>query len=91
MADIYRPISFTSICCKLFAKFVQKHLMGHFNEEGLITNAKHGFRSERSLNLHFLKVIDDFTRAIDKHEARDILGLQESLRFGTTKKTDRSS
>ena len=67
MADNYRPISLTSICCKLFEKFVRKHLMDHFNEKGLIKNAQYGFRSGRSLNLPLLKVIDDFTGAMDRH------------------------
>ena len=30
MADNYRPISLISICCKLFEKFVRKHLTDHF-------------------------------------------------------------
>ena len=42
--------------------------MDHFNEEGLIANAQYGFRSGRLLNLHFFKVIDDFTRLMYKHE-----------------------
>ena len=75
MADNYRPISLTSICCKLFEKFVRKHLMDHFNEKGLITNAQYGFRSGRSLNLQLLKVIDDITSAMDKHEKVDVIYL----------------
>ena len=76
MAENYRPISLTSICCNLFEKFVRKHLMNHFNEKGLITNAQYGFRSGRSLNLQLLKVIDDFTRAMDKHENFDVIYLE---------------
>ena len=49
--------------------------MDHFNEKGLITNAQYGIRSGRSLNLQLLKVIDDFTRAIDKHENVDVIYL----------------
>ena len=49
--------------------------MDHFNEEGLITNAQYGFRSGRSLNLQLLKVIDDFTRAMDKLEIVDVIYL----------------
>ena len=81
MADNYRPISLTSICCKLFEKFVRKHLMDHFNEKGLITNAQYGFRSGRSLNLQLLKVIDDFTRARDKHENVDVIYLDFKKAF----------
>ena len=73
MADNYRPISLTSICCKLFEKLVRKHLINHFNEKGLITNAQYGFRSGRSLNLQLLKVIDDFARVVDKHENVDVI------------------
>ena len=81
MADNYRPISLTSICCKLFEKFVRKHLMDHFNEKGLITNAQYGFRSGRSLNLQILKVIEEFTRAMDKHENVDMIYLDFKKAF----------
>ena len=81
MADNYRPISLTSICCKLFEKFVRKHLMDLFNEKGLITNAHYGFRSGCSLNLQLLKVIDDFTRAMDKHENVDVIYLDFKKAF----------
>ena len=75
MADNYRPISLISICCRLFEKFVRKHLMDHFNEEVLIINAQYCFPSGRSLNLQVLKVIDEFTRAMDKHEIVDVIYL----------------
>ena len=75
MADNYRPITLTSKNCKFFEKFVRKLLMDQINEEGLITNAQYGFRSGRSLNLQLLKVIDDFTRAMDKHEIVDVIYL----------------
>ena len=75
MADTYRPISLISICCRLFEKFVRKHLMDHFNEEVLIINAQYCFPSGRSLNLQLLKVIDEFTRAMDKHEIVDVIYL----------------
>ena len=81
MADNYRPISLISMCCKLFQKFVRKHFMDHFNEKRLITNAQYGFRSGRSLNLQLLKVIDDFTRAMDEHENVDVIYLDFKKAF----------
>ena len=81
MAYNYRPISLTLICCNLFEKFVRKHLMDLFNEKGLITNAQYGFRSGRSLNLQLLKVNDDFTRAMDKHENVDVIYLDFKKAF----------
>ena len=55
--------------------------MDRFNEEGLITNAQYGFRSGRSLNLQLLKVIDDFTKAMDKHEIVDMIYLDFKKAF----------
>ena len=81
MADNYRPISLTSICCILFKKLVRKHLIDHFIEKGLITNAQYGFRSGRSLNLQLLQIIDDFTRAMDKHENIDVIYLEFKKAF----------
>ena len=81
MADNYRPISLTSICCKLFEKLVRKHINDQFNEKGLKTSAQYGFRSGRSLNLQLLKVIDDFTRAMDKHENVHVIYLDFKKTF----------
>ena len=81
MADNYRLISLTSICCILFEKLVRKHLMDHFIEKGLITNAQYGFRSGRSLNLQLLQIIDDFTRAMDRHENVDVIYLEFKKAF----------
>ena len=93
MADNYRPISLTSICCKLFEKCFRKHLMDHFNEKGIITIAQNGFRSELSLNLQLRKVIDDFTRAMDKDENVDVIYLdfKKAFEWVPHKKTDRNS
>ena len=66
---------------QVIQKFVRKHLKDHFNEKGLITNAQYGFRSGRSLNLKLLKVIDDFTRAMDKHEIVDVIYLDFKKTF----------
>ena len=55
--------------------------MDHFNEEGLIINARYGFRSGRSLNLQLLKVIDDFTRLMYKHEIVDVIYLDFKKAF----------
>ena len=81
MADNYRSISLPSICCKFFEKFARKHSMDNFNEKGLITNAQYGFRSGRSMNLQLLKVVDDFTRAMDKHEKVDVIYLDFKKAF----------
>ena len=44
----YRPVSLTCITCKLFKHIVCKHILGHLEEHGILTDLQHGFRTGRS-------------------------------------------
>ena len=38
----YRPVSLTYITCKLFEHLVYKHILGHPEEHGILTDLQHG-------------------------------------------------
>src|ERR1700721_1497227 len=44
----YRPISITSICCKLFESGIKTELMHYLLENSLISTSQHAFLSNRS-------------------------------------------
>ena len=48
LAENYRPISLTSIVCKLMEKFVKEAVMCHLVSNNLLSTKQHGFISGRS-------------------------------------------
>jgi hypothetical protein len=44
----YRPVSLTSVTCKLFEHILFRHIMLHLNKFNVLSNFQHGFRSQHS-------------------------------------------
>ena len=44
----YRPVSLTSICCKVCEHIIARAIMQHLEDNGLLTDSQHGFRAKRS-------------------------------------------
>jgi hypothetical protein len=57
----YRPISLTSICCKVIEHIVTSHIMRHAERNNILCPLQHGFRSKRSSDTQLLECIDDLT------------------------------
>ena len=61
----YRPISLTSIPCKIMETLVRDHILDHFLTNQLLSSSQYGFIKGRSATLQLLKVIDAWTSALD--------------------------
>ncbi|BHF67333.1 hypothetical protein SprV_0301035900 [Sparganum proliferum] len=48
LAANYRPVSLTSICCKVMEKTIKKELVAYLEINNLLPNAQYGFRRGRS-------------------------------------------
>jgi hypothetical protein len=59
-AESYRPVSLTSICCKLTERMVVERLSNHLENEGRIKEEQAGFRKHRSTMEQVMK----FTQAV---------------------------
>ena len=66
IASNYRPVSLTSICCKLFEKIVRDAIVKNLEEQGLISKSQHGFRGGRSCTTQLLEVMEIWTGWFDK-------------------------
>ena len=52
----YRPISLTSIVCKILESFVCKAIVSHLSEHKLLRSSQHGFVAHRSCLTNLLRV-----------------------------------
>jgi len=56
-----KPISLTSIICKLMESIIRDHIMNFFFENSYFSNKQYGFIKGRSTVLQLLKIMDDWT------------------------------
>ena len=61
----YRPVSLTSIICKLFESFIKKALNEHFINNNILSNHQFGFVSGRSTITQLLVTLNDWLFSLD--------------------------
>jgi hypothetical protein len=59
LASNYRPVSLTSILCKLLEKLIRKRIIKHMDKFNLFSEKQFRFMGGRSTLLHLLKVLDN--------------------------------
>ena len=79
--DNYRPVSLTSIVCKLLESIIKDKMVEFFDENDLIRDSQHGFRKNRSCLTNLLKFLNVATEAFDKGEQLDVTYLDFSKAF----------
>jgi hypothetical protein len=77
----YRPISLTSHVIKIFEKIVRKKLIDHLEENNLLNQNQHGFRSGRSCLSQLLSHIDTILSYLEKGQNVDAIYLDFSKAF----------
>ena len=60
----YRPISLTSIVCKLMERIIRDEIMNHLVLNKLIVNEQHGFVYRKNCTTNLLETIDLVTKAL---------------------------
>ena len=83
LAENYRPVSLTSVCCKLLEHIICKHLLNHLERNNILTNLNHGFRSGFSCETQLLVTLNDFLHYRDKGHQTDVVILDFSKAFDT--------
>lgn len=77
----YRPISLTSIACKLLEHVMHSTVMDHFDEHNILCEEQHGFRTRRSCETQLILTFDKIARNIDQGFQTDIILLDFSKAF----------
>ncbi len=62
----YSPISLTSIISKCFEIIIKTHIEEHMQNNNLFSHFQYGFIPKRSTTLQLLKVLYEWTKAIDE-------------------------
>ena len=71
----YRPVSLTSICCKILEQLVRDDLIDHMKINNLFSNKQFGFISGRSTVLQLLNVLEKWTDTLDQGGIIDVIYL----------------
>ena len=80
-AENYRPISLTSISCKLLEHIVHSTLMGFLDSNEILSPFQHGFRQKRSCESQLLTTLRDFSESLNSSGQTDAILLDFSKAF----------
>ena len=71
----YRPVSLTSVICKMLESLIRDVLVGCMTNNKLFSTCQHGFRQQRSCITQLLEVMEDLTIKMDEKLPIDIIYL----------------
>lgn len=79
----YRPVSLTSVCCKVMESILRDHFIEHFKANKLFNDCQHGFMSGRSCSTNLLSVLNLWTMALEEEDSIDTIYLDFAKAFDT--------
>ena len=83
LAENYRPISLTSIVCKLMESLIKEHVVAHLIENNLISLKQFGFISGRSTVTQLLHYLDIIIENMVQGDVTDVIYLDFAKAFDT--------
>ena len=79
----YRPVSLTSVVCKVLERIVTDNLFQHLETENLLSPDQYGFRKGRSCASQLLKVVEEWTDILEDKAALDVVFFDFEKAFDT--------
>ena len=77
----YRPISLTSICCKINEHIIVSQTITHLEQHNILVDYQHGFRRRRSCESQLLITAHDLASILDDHAQVDVAVLDFAKAF----------
>lgn len=77
----YRPISLTSVCCKILEHIIYSQLVNFLETNSFFSSSQHGFRKSYSCETQLISFTHDLFAAIDKRSVIDCIFLDFSKAF----------
>ena len=71
----YRPISLTSIICKVLERIIYSHIISHLECNNVLNNAQFGFRQRHSADLQLLQTVHDLALGLNEKGQTDCIFL----------------
>jgi len=82
----YRPVSLTSVPCKIMESILRGKIMEHMDTQSLFAPQQHGFRPGRSCVTQLLEVMEQWTDTLDSGGAIDAIYFDFAKAFDTVPK-----
>ena len=77
----YRPVSLTSVPCKMMEAIVKMKVLSHVDSLALLSKDQHGFMKGRSCLTNLLETFEDVTSMLDEGGGVDMVYLDYSKAF----------
>lgn len=62
----YRPVSLTSLCCKVQEHIITSNILRHLEEHDILTDCQLGFRARRSCETQLVTLVHELAEAVDE-------------------------
>ena len=82
-AGNYRPVSLTSVPCKIMESLLRDVILEHVTKNSLLSEDQHGFSKGKSCMSNLLITLEDVTESLDEGFGVDIIYLDYSKAFDT--------
>ena len=80
-SENYRPVSLTSVICKLLEMLIKDHMVDFLVKHKLLNSSQHGFLKARSCLTNMLCFLEEITKWIDVGSPVDIIYLDFQKAF----------
>ena len=77
----YRPVSLTSITCKLLEHIIHSNVMAHFDRHSILKDNQYGFRKKRSCETQLIVTIQEIASRLSKGDQVDVILLDFEKAF----------
>ncbi len=77
----YRPVSLTSVPCKILETLIKEEIMNHIESNGLIRRSQHGFMKGKSCATNLIEFMDRVTKIVDSGSSADLFYLDFAKAF----------
>ena len=79
----YRPVSLTSVCCKILEHIIYSQIMNHLDDNSILVKIQHGLRSQHSCELQLISTINDLAKSMNENSQTDLFVLDFQKAFDT--------
>ena len=83
----YRPISLTSVVCKILESFIREAVLDFVTSTNQLNENQHGFLPGKGCHTNLIETFDDITESLDKKVPMDVVYVDFSKAFDTVPHT----